>query len=100
MCAGFDSRVPHRYDLLVTDPQVADHLAKLANILLDLDRCKHGRHSIDPCFSCPDGMSAGNPHLKPGEIIGYGLSGVPIRMPDRSRGEHPYDVESWRTMPS
>lgn len=34
----------------------------------DLDRCEHGRHSIDSCFDCPRGKSIGNrflvePHL-------------------------------------
>lgn len=29
----------------------------------DLDRCEHGRHSIDPCFDCPGGRSHGNPFL-------------------------------------
>lgn len=26
----------------------------------DLDRCEHGRHSLDSCFECPYGRSAGN----------------------------------------
>lgn len=29
----------------------------------DLDRCEHGRHSIDSCFDCPGGMSSGNAFL-------------------------------------
>jgi hypothetical protein len=29
----------------------------------DLDRCEHGRHSIDSCFDCPGGQSHGNPFL-------------------------------------
>jgi hypothetical protein len=29
----------------------------------DLDRCEHGRHSIDSCFDCPGGQSAGNVFL-------------------------------------
>jgi hypothetical protein len=29
----------------------------------DLDRCEHGRHSIDPCFGCPGGQSLGNKYL-------------------------------------
>ena len=29
----------------------------------DLDRCEHGRHSIDSCFDCPGGKSAGNRFL-------------------------------------
>jgi hypothetical protein len=28
-----------------------------------LDRCEHGRHSIDSCFDCPGGQSHGNPFL-------------------------------------
>ena len=28
----------------------------------DLDRCEHGRHSIDHCFDCPGG-NKGNPFL-------------------------------------
>jgi hypothetical protein len=27
---------------------------------VDLDRCEHGRHSVDPCLSCPGGRSTGN----------------------------------------
>jgi hypothetical protein len=26
----------------------------------DLDRCEHGRHSVDDCLSCPGGRSTGN----------------------------------------
>lgn len=32
----------------------------------DLDRCEHGRHSIDSCFDCPGGNSAGNLFLLEG----------------------------------
>ena len=31
-----------------------------------LDRCEHGRHSIDSCFDCPGGHSTGN--LWPGQV--------------------------------
>lgn len=31
----------------------------------DLDRCVHGRHSIDDCFDCPNGKSTGNLFLLP-----------------------------------
>ena len=51
----------------------------------DLDRCEHGRHSIDPCFGCPGGLSTGNLWLTtPGNIpgdrirIGTTLGGEPI----------------------
>jgi hypothetical protein len=30
----------------------------------DLDRCEHGRHSIDQCFDCPHGRSTGNLYLQ------------------------------------
>jgi hypothetical protein len=33
----------------------------------DLDRCEHGRHSIDSCFACPRDMSLGNLFLLQGE---------------------------------
>lgn len=61
-------------------------------ILADLDRCPHGRHDGDPCFSCPDGLSPGNPYLRPGQTIGFGLDGVPIVVPDRS---HKYNPANW-----
>ena len=47
-------------------------------LLADLDRCEHGRHDGDPCFGCPDGVSPGNPHMRPGQVIGYGLDGIEI----------------------
>lgn len=31
----------------------------------DLDRCQHGRHSVDSCFDCPGGQSSGNLFLDP-----------------------------------
>lgn len=46
--------------------------------LADLDRCLHGRHAIDPCFSCPDGWSMGNAYLVDGQRIGTDLGGKPI----------------------
>ncbi len=67
-----------------------------AALLADLDRCEHGRHQGDPCG--PDGActgtSTGNPHLRPGQTIGYGLRGDRIVMPDRE-GKH--DPAAWRT---
>lgn len=44
----------------------------------DLDRCVHGRHSIDPCFGCPGGWSTGNLLLTNGQVIGHNLYGEPI----------------------
>lgn len=66
-----------------------------AALAADLDRCQHGRHQGDPCG--PDGecqgTSAGNPHLRPGQTIGYGLRGDRIVMPDR---DHKHNPAAWR----
>lgn len=54
-------------------------VVRAANIRLsDLDRCEHGRHSIDPCFGCPDGQSTGNLYLEDGQRIGTDHAGQPI----------------------
>ena len=47
--------------------------------MADLDRCVHGRHSIDDCLCCPGGMSWGNPYAgaKSGRV-GTDYSGHPI----------------------
>lgn len=65
----------------------------LAKILLDLDRCQHGRHEGDACFGCPTGFSSGNPNMTTGQVIGYGLDGQWIVLPDR---EHKHDPNAWR----
>ena len=49
--------------------------------LAALDRCEHGRHRADLCFSCPDQQSTGNLFLAPGTRIGTNLSGQPIIAP-------------------
>lgn len=73
--------------------------AGLVKILTDLDRCQHGRHQGDPCGPADDctGTSAGNPHLRPGAVIGYGLRGDHIVMPDR---DHKHDPAAWRAQPT
>jgi hypothetical protein len=43
----------------------------------DLDRCQHGRHSIDNCDDCPGGLSLGNKFLGPYEIPPRGM---PVRI--------------------
>lgn len=63
-----------------------------AALVADLDRCVHGRHWGDDCGSC-GATSTGNPHLRPNHVIGYGLRGDPIVMPDR---EHKHDPAAWR----
>lgn len=64
-----------------------------AALAADLDRCRHYRHEGDVCGSCDPGVSLGNPHLRPGQTIGYGLRGDRIVMPDR---EHKHDPAAWR----
>ncbi len=49
--------------------------------LVALDRCVHGRHKQDPCFSCGPGPSIGNLFLTPGQRIGTTLYGTPIEVP-------------------
>lgn len=51
-------------------------------LLQDLDRCEHGRHSIDHCLMCPGGQSTGNLLLKPGTVLGHSYDGTKIVVPD------------------
>lgn len=57
-------------------------LGDLVTLLLDLDRCEHGRHEGDHCSACK-GPSHGNPRVNPDRIIGYTLDAKPIRVPKR-----------------
>ena len=59
--------------------------------LAALDRCIHGRHRADNCYGCPDGWSAGNLFLSPGQRVGTTLYGDPIIVPDHDRGRS----ENW-----
>ncbi|MCZ7414294.1 hypothetical protein [Streptomyces sp. WMMC897] len=78
-----------------TNPVHSDAFCPWVRLVSDLTRCQHGRHEGDPCG--PDdactGTSAGNPHVRPGDVIGYDRYGDPIVMPDR---EHKHDPASWR----
>lgn len=67
--------------------------ARLARILLDLHRCDHGRLQGDPCVGC-GGPSGGNPHLRPGSVIGYNRFGDEIAMPSIGKHNAP---DSWAT---
>lgn len=67
--------------------------AEFVKILTDLDRCEHGRHQDDDCGSC-GGLSHGNPHIRPGSVIGFGLRADPIVMPTR---ETKHDPKAWRS---
>lgn len=68
----------------------------LAEVLLDLDRCAHGRHSAENCFGCPTGQSTGNVLLPAGTVIGHGQRGVPIIVPP---AEDRDDWTAWRRLP-
>ncbi|HWM95534.1 MAG TPA: hypothetical protein VNO54_00615 [Streptosporangiaceae bacterium] len=63
-----------------------------AALVADLDRCEHGRHQGDACDSCGP-WSHGNPHLRPGSVIGFGLRGDAIVMPAR---EFKHNPTAWR----
>jgi len=65
---------------------------RLVSVLLDLDRCMHGRHQGDTCNDC-GGPSLGNPHMPAGTVVGYDISARPITMPAR---EHKHDAQAWR----
>jgi hypothetical protein len=64
----------------------------LASVLLDLDRCEHGRHSADNCFGCPHGQSTGNLQFPPGTVLGHGLRGPIVVPPNTDR----HDPAAWR----
>lgn len=60
------------------------NLEQLKRIALDLDRCEHGRHSIDECFGCERGngerASTGNQHRH--VVIGNNYAGKPWTVAD------------------
>lgn len=70
---------------------------RLAGILLDLDRCEHGRHSVENCLGCDGGQSTGNLLLPPGKVIGHGHKGAPIVVPEFEDRD---DWTAWRPAPS
>lgn len=58
----------------------------------DLDRCEHGRHSIDSCFDCPRGKSVGNRFLVAPSQANPGQTrvtneGLEVRIDTMVRGE-------------
>lgn len=71
-------------------PQDDGHRA-LAAVLGELDRCEHGRHEGDECGDC-GGRSQGNPHMRPGIVIGYSLRRGNIVMPSRA---DKHDPDAW-----
>jgi hypothetical protein len=92
--AGIEHALARTGRLLPTlDPRSSDGV--WAALVADLDRCQHGRHQGDACGPADacTGTSVGNPHLRPGQTIGYGLRGDHIVMPDR---DHKHDPAAWR----
>lgn len=67
----------------------------LAAVLLDLDRCEHGRHAADECYGCPGGHSTGNQFLPPGTVLAQGVRG-PIVVPANADR---HDPAAWRPRP-
>lgn len=62
-------------------------------LIADLDRCVHGRHEGDACGDSCGYQSKGNPHMRPGAVIGYSLRRGQIVMPTR---EDKHDPAAWR----
>ncbi|MFH8813055.1 hypothetical protein ACH4GZ_38650 [Streptomyces hygroscopicus] len=89
--------IDHALERTTPDPSAPtlDHQSSdgpWAALVADLDRCEHGRHRGDSCGDCGS-ESHGNPHLTPGQVIGYGLHGDRIVMPDR---ESKHEISAWR----
>lgn len=76
----------------ITHVKASEDDAALAAVLLDLDRCVHGRHSQDECGSCDHGHSAGNHHLPPGRVIGYWRHGTIVVPEPADR----HTADAWR----
>lgn len=84
----------------VTEMQEEDlrTLRRWRSLLMDLDRNENGRHEGDADVGDPSGVSQGNPHLRPGAVIGYTIGGEqrPIVMPAREDRHRP---EAWTPPP-
>lgn len=93
--AGIEHALARTQQAVTEQALLPRDAAKFIEILTDLDRCMHGRHQGDDCGSCGP-WSHGNPHLKTGTVIGYGLRADPIVMPDR---DHKHDPAAWRIQP-
>ena len=75
-----------------------DRLQRLASLLMDLDRCEHGRHEEDVCSGASgcNGPSRGNPRFHAGDVLGFTLYGAPIVMPERGQR---HDPDAWVAAP-
>ena len=72
-----------RTDQTAAAPEHTDATCPWAGLIGDLDRCEHGRHEGDACGGSCGYESKGNPHMQPGQVIGYSLRRGPIAMPHR-----------------
>lgn len=85
------------------DAQLYHQLVRARQLVMDLDRCVHGRHAADECFDCakrrddvPEQMrrfSRGNPYVRPGVVVGYGRGGQRIVMPAERADQ--LDASKW-----
>lgn len=92
VCGRYNAAdVNYQIDLIV---QLAKEQERVDNerrrialkMLSDLDRCMHGRHEGDTCWGCEGGYSLGNPNIRPGQVFGYGLSGMTqYILPERAK---------------
>lgn len=81
------------------DEDLLERYRAAYRILSDLDRCEHGRHSIDRCLMCPGGQSTGNLCLPAfNQPIGHTVHGAPIVMPDDSMQRS--DPRYWIQVPA
>lgn len=84
------NRADTRSQQIKSQAQVNQAFARLWS---DLDRCPHGRHEGDTCGGwrgpgqydggCEGGQSLGNPAIQTGQLVGYTMGSMPIRMPSR-----------------
>ncbi|MFH8581599.1 hypothetical protein [Streptomyces zaomyceticus] len=81
-----------RTDQPAAAPEHSDANCPWAGLIGDLDRCEHGRHEGDDCSTTCGTRSKGNPHMKPGAVVGYTLRRGLIVMPHR---EDKYTLAAW-----
>lgn len=70
--------------------------SKMAQLLADLNRCEHGRHETDACYSCEGGISHGNLILPVGTVIGHTVHGDEIVIPS---WDDWHDTKKWVRRP-
>ncbi len=79
----------------MSDEQPLEHYEantrRAYTLLLNLDRCEHGRHSIDYCWNCGS-TSVGNPHIQTGQLLGYDYKGDYIIVPEIDLRQ---DIKNW-----